>query len=120
MCLVGGGLKHSQSPPHFSTCTSTQALSEVESEDLVQEERTRKAAVRRSRMDADLDAESADLQEKKAVSRIPLTLFSSPPPARQSPTVKMFTINFNKSTEERAARVRACNSNRSLQSGQKY
>ena len=90
----GGWIKAFSLTPHFSTCTSTQALSEVESEDLVQEERTRKAAVRRSRMDADLDAESADLQEKKAVSRIPLTLFSSPP-ARQSPTVKMFTINFN-------------------------
>jgi len=43
------------------------ALSELGSEDLVQEERTRKAAVRKSRMDADLDAESADLQEKKAL-----------------------------------------------------
>ena len=45
-----------------------QALSEIESEDLVQEERARKAAVRKSKMDADLDAESADLQEKKGVS----------------------------------------------------
>ena len=44
------------------------ALSEIESEDLVQEERARKAAVRKSKMDADLDAESADLQEKKGVS----------------------------------------------------
>lgn len=40
----------------------------IESEDLVQEERARKAAVRKSKMDADLDAESADLQEKKGVS----------------------------------------------------
>ena len=72
----------------------TQALSEVGSEDLVQEERTRKAAVRKSRMDADLDAESADLQEKKAVSRTPLALFSSPPTARQFFTVEMLTINF--------------------------
>ena len=48
------------------------ALSEIESEDLVQEERARKAAVRKSKMDADLDAESADLQEKKGVSaRLP-------------------------------------------------
>lgn len=39
----------------------------IESEDLVQEERARKAAVRKSKMDADLDAESADLQEKKGV-----------------------------------------------------
>ena len=34
----------------------------------MQEERARKAAVRKSKMDADLDAESADLQEKKGVS----------------------------------------------------
>lgn len=40
----------------------------IESEDLVQEERARKAAVRKSKMDADLDAESANLQEKKGVS----------------------------------------------------
>ena len=59
---------------HFSVChcvlssVSLQALSEIESEDLVQEERARKAAVRKSKMDADLDAESADLQEKKGVS----------------------------------------------------
>ena len=46
-----------------------QALSEIESEDLVQEERARKAAVRKSKVDADLDAESADLQEKKGVSQ---------------------------------------------------
>ena len=91
----GGWIKAFSLTPYSSTYTSTQALSEVESEDLVQEERTRKAAVRRSRMDADLDAESADLQEKKAVSRIPLTLFSSPPPARQFPTVEIFTININ-------------------------
>ena len=35
----------------------------------MQEERARKAAVRKSKMDADLDAESADLQEKKGVSQ---------------------------------------------------
>lgn len=46
-----------------------QALSIIEGEDLVQEERARKAAVRKSKMDADLDAESADLQEKKGVSQ---------------------------------------------------
>lgn len=45
-------------------------------------------------MDADLDAESADLQEKKAVSRIPLALFSSPPTGRRFFTVEMLTINF--------------------------
>ena len=39
----------------------------MESEDLVQEERARKAAARKSRMESDLDAESADLQEKKGV-----------------------------------------------------
>ena len=57
---------------HYNHCL-LQALSEIESEDLVQEERARKAAVRKSKMDADLDAESADLQEKKGVS--PCTLF---------------------------------------------
>ena len=41
-----------------------QALSEIESEDLVQEERARKAAVRKSKMDADLDAESKNRQSK--------------------------------------------------------
>lgn len=45
-------------------------------------------------MDADLDAESADLQEKKAVSRTPLALFFSPLTARQFFTVEMLTINF--------------------------
>ena len=35
----------------------------------MQEERARKAAVRKSKVDADLDAESADLQEKKGVSQ---------------------------------------------------
>jgi pre-mRNA-splicing helicase BRR2 len=43
------------------------ALSDVESEDMVQEERARKAAVRKSRMESDLDAENADLQEKKGL-----------------------------------------------------
>ncbi len=46
----------------------SQALSEVESGDLVQQERARKAAVRKSKVDADLDAESADLMEKKGVT----------------------------------------------------
>ena len=35
---------------------------------MVQEERARKAAVRKSRMESDLDAENADLKEKKGVS----------------------------------------------------
>ena len=52
---------------YFLLLTS-QALSEVESEDMVQEERARKAAVRKSRMESELDAENADLQEKKGVS----------------------------------------------------
>ena len=52
----------------FTVSNVLKALSEIESEDLVQEERARKAAVRKSKMDADLDAESADLQEKKGVS----------------------------------------------------
>ena len=42
-------------------------FSEVEAEDLVQEERDRKAAARKSKMETDLIAEDADLQEKKAV-----------------------------------------------------
>ena len=42
----------------------------MESEDLVQEERARKAAVRKSRMESELDAENADLQEKKGVSSL--------------------------------------------------
>ncbi|CAI8023511.1 U5 small nuclear ribonucleoprotein 200 kDa helicase [Geodia barretti] len=46
------------------------ALSMVESEDIVQEERARKAAVRKSRMESDLDAENADLQEKKGVTGV--------------------------------------------------
>ena len=41
---------------------------EIEDEDLVQEERVRKAAVRKSKMETDLDAESAVLEEKKGVS----------------------------------------------------
>lgn len=43
------------------------SLSEVETEDLVKEERARKAAARKSKMDSDLNAEDADEQEKKAV-----------------------------------------------------
>ncbi|KAL5471241.1 hypothetical protein EMCRGX_G029336, partial [Ephydatia muelleri] len=43
------------------------ALQEVETEDIVQEERARKAAVRKSKMESDLDAEDADLQEKKGL-----------------------------------------------------
>ncbi len=38
----------------------------------MQEERARKAAVRKSKMDADLDAESADLMEKKGVIYSPI------------------------------------------------
>ena len=49
-------------------CAPMQALQEVETEDIVQEERARKAAVRKSKMESDLDAEDADLQEKKGVS----------------------------------------------------
>ena len=45
-----------------------QALQEVETEDIVQEERARKAAVRKSKMESDLDAEDANLKEKKGVS----------------------------------------------------
>ena len=37
---------------------------------MVHEERARKAAVRKSRMESDLDAENADLQEKKGVSLV--------------------------------------------------
>ena len=44
------------------------SLSEIETEDLVKEERARKAAARKSKMDSDLNAEDADEQEKKAVS----------------------------------------------------
>lgn len=54
----------------FSSPPSSQALSLIESEDLVQEERARKAAVRKSKMDANLDAESAHLQEKKGVNHL--------------------------------------------------
>ncbi len=39
---------------------------------MVQEERARKAAVRKSKMDADLDAESEELKEKKGVSHLEL------------------------------------------------
>ena len=42
-------------------------LSEIRSENLVQEEKTRKAQARRSRMGAELDAEDAELAEKKGV-----------------------------------------------------
>ena len=61
---------------------------------MVQEERTRKAAVRKSRMDADLDAESADLQEKKAVSGTPDTLSSLFLSSDWKTIPEMFTINF--------------------------
>lgn len=40
----------------------------------MQEERARKAAVRKSRMESELDAENADLQEKKGVSEFILSL----------------------------------------------
>ena len=36
----------------------------------MQEERARKAAVRKSRMESELDAETADLQEKKGVRHL--------------------------------------------------
>ena len=52
------------------------SLSEIETEDLVKEERARKAAARKSKMDSDLNAEDADEQEKKAVSN-PLLLCNS-------------------------------------------
>ncbi|XP_065882563.1 U5 small nuclear ribonucleoprotein 200 kDa helicase-like [Dysidea avara] len=42
-------------------------LSKIEDEDLVQEELVRKAAARKSRVDADLDAEDASQQEKKGL-----------------------------------------------------
>ena len=45
------------------------ALSKIEDEDLVQEELARKAAARKTRVDADLDAEDASQQEKKGVRR---------------------------------------------------
>ena len=76
-------------PPLFHTCITSpppplpppplflQALSEVESEDLVQEERARKAAVRKSRMESELDAENADLQEKKGVSELILCIHTN-------------------------------------------
>lgn len=41
----------------------------MEDQDLVQEERARKAAVRKSKMESDLMAEDADQQEKKAVRK---------------------------------------------------
>lgn len=43
------------------------ALSEVEDEDLVQEERARKAAVRKTKMETDLTTEDAEQLEKKAM-----------------------------------------------------
>ena len=61
-------LSPSSSLCSLSLSSSHQALSMVESEDIVQEERARKAAVRKSRMESDLDAENADLQETKGVS----------------------------------------------------
>ena len=42
-------------------------LSEIRSENLVQEEKTRKAQARRSRVGAELDAEDAEQAEKKGV-----------------------------------------------------
>jgi len=48
------------------------ALSKIEGEDLVQEELARKAAARKSRVDADLDAEDASQQEKKGVRNMHL------------------------------------------------
>ena len=49
----------------------------MESEDLVQEERARKAAVRKSRMESELDAENADLQEKKGVSELIISVYTN-------------------------------------------
>ena len=40
----------------------------MEDEDLVQEERARKAAVRKTKMETDLTTEDAEQLEKKAVS----------------------------------------------------
>ena len=45
------------------------ALSKIEDEDLVQEELARKAAARKTRVDAELDAEDASQQEKKGVRK---------------------------------------------------
>ena len=46
------------------------ALSKIEDEDLVQEELARKAAIHKTRVDADLDAEDASQQEKKGVRKL--------------------------------------------------
>ena len=43
------------------------ALSEIKSENLVQEERARKAQVRKSKVGADLEVEDAQQAEKKGV-----------------------------------------------------
>lgn len=56
-----------------NTCISLylsllQALSKVEDQDLVQEERARKAAARKSKMETDLITEDANQQSKKKVS----------------------------------------------------
>ena len=45
-------------------------LSKIEDEDLVQEELARKAAIRKTRVDADLDAEDVSQQEKKEVRKL--------------------------------------------------
>ena len=44
-------------------------MSEVEDEDIVQEERARKAAVRKSKMETGLNTEDQSLKEKKKVSQ---------------------------------------------------
>ena len=45
------------------------ALSEIKSENLVQEERARKAQVRKSKVGADLEVEDAEQAEKKGVRK---------------------------------------------------
>ena len=54
---------------YMCMCTFFQALSEVEDEDLVEEERQRKAAVRKTKMESGLTMEDEEQLEKKAVSQ---------------------------------------------------
>lgn len=44
-------------------------MSEVEDEDIIQEERARKVAVRKSKMETGLNTEDQSLKEKKKVSQ---------------------------------------------------
>ena len=46
------------------------ALSKIEDEDLVQEELAHKAAIHKTRVDADLDAEDVSQQEEKGVRKL--------------------------------------------------